>query len=120
MADRGEKALFDTERLAQARDAALACAEEACRNMDGPLDFDAMVQHFTRFAEALSKPFSGSNPVGGAMPVSDADFLRNVAHWSGFYLPAHKSDRDRLRAIADRFEARDELRETARPAQGVR
>ncbi len=39
------------------RPAALACANEACRNMSGPLDLDAMVRHFEKVGGLPTNPF---------------------------------------------------------------
>lgn len=39
------------------RPAALACANEACRNMSGVLDLDAMVRHFEKISGLPTKPF---------------------------------------------------------------
>lgn len=39
------------------REAALACANEACRNMTGELDLDAMTRHFEQAAGLPTQQF---------------------------------------------------------------
>lgn len=78
------------------REAAIARANEACRNMDGELDLDAMTRHFIAFAQPatqdvseeraklireLCNPWQDGKPMErGKLPDWAFDLLQRAAH----------------------------------------
>jgi len=106
-----------------AREAALACANEACRNMDGELDLDAMTRHFIAFAQPAA-PAEGEDcgHCGGVGGIDDGDHFCMACGGSGKHEKlspeveaiverATTGFRDDLKKIMDRYPRHQTFRE---------